>query len=136
MPFRASAMLLVACALVAQDRAPRFVSSPDVHGDRVVFTDLNNRVLLYSLNGQRMGQMFGGRPVVSRDNSRLVIEHAPGRLALYELPSLRKLDDFTFATRVLYAALSADGQQLLVVTDDQTLFMLGVTQSGVAKATN
>jgi hypothetical protein len=74
--------------------------------------------------------------VVSRDNSRLVIEHAPGRLALYELPSLRKLDDFTFATRVLYAALSADGQQLLVVTDDQTLFMLGVTQSGIAKATN
>ncbi|WP_243321506.1 S41 family peptidase [Geothrix sp. SG200] len=36
--FRASAVLLVACALVAQDRAPRFVSSPDVHGDRVVFT--------------------------------------------------------------------------------------------------
>jgi len=36
--FRASAVLLVACALVAQDRAPRFVSSPDVNGDRVVFT--------------------------------------------------------------------------------------------------
>ncbi|WP_257303870.1 S41 family peptidase [Geothrix campi] len=36
--FRASAVLFVACALVAQDRAPRFVSSPDVNGDRVVFT--------------------------------------------------------------------------------------------------
>jgi tricorn protease len=36
--FRASAVLLVACALVAQDHAPRFVSSPDVRGDRVVFT--------------------------------------------------------------------------------------------------
>lgn len=38
MPFRASAVLLVACALVAQDRAPRFVSSPDVRGEQVVFT--------------------------------------------------------------------------------------------------
>ncbi|HEY3270792.1 MAG TPA: hypothetical protein VGJ89_06220, partial [Geothrix sp.] len=36
--FRASAVFLVACALVAQERAPRFVSSPDVRGDRVVFT--------------------------------------------------------------------------------------------------
>jgi len=35
---RASALLFVAFALVAQDRAPRFVSSPDVRGDRVVFT--------------------------------------------------------------------------------------------------
>jgi tricorn protease len=36
--FRASAFVLVAFALVAQDRAPRFVSSPDVRGDQVVFT--------------------------------------------------------------------------------------------------
>ena len=35
---RLSALLLAACALVAQDRAPRFVSAPDVNGDRVVFT--------------------------------------------------------------------------------------------------
>ncbi|MBI1751971.1 MAG: PD40 domain-containing protein [Acidobacteria bacterium] len=35
---RASAVLLVTCALVAQERSPRFVSSPDVNGDRVVFT--------------------------------------------------------------------------------------------------
>ncbi|GLH72151.1 tricorn protease [Geothrix limicola] len=38
MRIRASALLLVAGALVAQDRVPRFVSSPDVNGDRVVFT--------------------------------------------------------------------------------------------------
>ncbi len=36
--FRVSAVLFAACALMAQDRSPRFVSSPDVHGDRVVFT--------------------------------------------------------------------------------------------------
>ena len=35
---RASAVLLVACALVAQERTPRFVSTPDVKGDRIVFT--------------------------------------------------------------------------------------------------
>jgi len=48
--FRASAVLLVACALVAQDRVPRFVSSPDVHGDRVVFT-WEDDLWLGSLNG-------------------------------------------------------------------------------------
>lgn len=36
--YRVSALLLSACVLVAQDHAPRFVSSPDVNGDRVVFT--------------------------------------------------------------------------------------------------
>ena len=36
--FRVPAFALVAFALVAQEHAPRFVSSPDVHGDRVVFT--------------------------------------------------------------------------------------------------
>lgn len=35
---RVSVLFLSACALVAQDRAPRFVSAPDVNGDRVVFT--------------------------------------------------------------------------------------------------
>ncbi len=35
---RLSAVLFAAWALVAQDRTPRFVSSPDVNGDRVVFT--------------------------------------------------------------------------------------------------
>ncbi len=35
---RIAAVLLAACALMAQGRAPRFVSSPDVLGDRVVFT--------------------------------------------------------------------------------------------------
>ncbi|MBK9796182.1 MAG: PD40 domain-containing protein [Holophagaceae bacterium] len=35
---RLTVLLLAACALLAQDRAPRFVSSPDVHGDRVAFT--------------------------------------------------------------------------------------------------
>lgn len=36
--FRVSALAFAALALVAQDRPPRFVSAPDVHGDRVVFT--------------------------------------------------------------------------------------------------
>ena len=36
--FRASLLLVLACGLVAQDRTPRFVSAPDVNGDRVVFT--------------------------------------------------------------------------------------------------
>ena len=36
--FRVPALLFAVCALMAQDRAPRFVSSPDVNGDRVVFT--------------------------------------------------------------------------------------------------
>ncbi|MDR3682205.1 MAG: S41 family peptidase [Geothrix sp.] len=36
--FRIPALLLAACALLAQERPPRFVSSPDVNGDRVVFT--------------------------------------------------------------------------------------------------
>lgn len=36
--FRVSAVLFAAYALMAQDHAPGFVGSPDVHGDRVVFT--------------------------------------------------------------------------------------------------
>jgi tricorn protease len=35
---RICTLLAAACALVAQDHSLRFVSAPDVHGDRVVFT--------------------------------------------------------------------------------------------------
>ena len=35
---RVAPLLLAACALVAQSHAPRFARSPDVSGDRVVFT--------------------------------------------------------------------------------------------------
>ena len=35
---RVATLFLAACALAAQSHAPRFASSPDVNGDRVVFT--------------------------------------------------------------------------------------------------
>lgn len=47
---RASLLCLVALALGAQERVPRFVSAPDVQGDRVVFT-WEDDLWLGSLNG-------------------------------------------------------------------------------------
>jgi hypothetical protein len=92
----------------------------------VVLTDSENRVLVYTRDGERIGQFFGSRPLVSRDGRLICLEREPGRLALYELPRLRSAGQLTFGTRVSYAAFAQDSQRLLVLTDDQNVFVLDV----------
>jgi hypothetical protein len=48
-------------------------------------------------------------------------------LIIYDLHSLKQINDLTFASRISAYLFSEDGKRLFVLTIDQTAFVLDVT---------
>lgn len=57
------------------------------------------------------------------------VRNQAGSLTIYELPSLRPRDEYRFGSPVATTAFSTDGNELLVVTDDQVAYRLKLTPS-------
>lgn len=106
------------------------------YGDRVVFVDSNSRLLIYSLKGERKGRLFGRQATLAKSGDVICLEREPGRLALYDLASLHKRDEFTFPSPLSYASFSDDGKRLLVLTDDQNVYVLDMGKAGSDLARN
>jgi hypothetical protein len=70
------------------------------------------------------GRLFGGKAALSPDGRRICLEQEPGRLALYDVDQLRRLDEMTFPERVVYSGFS-DDRRLVVMTADQTVYVFG-----------
>jgi WD40 repeat protein len=99
--------------------------SVEAAGDWLVVTDNLNRVLLYAVSsGERKAKWFGYHPELSRNGEQLCLANGRGRLVLYDLRTLKQGGDLSFANRVSAYAFSEDGKRLLVLTDDQTAFLL------------
>ena len=104
-------------------------------GDWLVVTDNRNRVLLYSIStGEQKAKWFGYRPEISRNGDRLCLANGRGHLVVYDLHTLKQSSEFSFANRISADLFSEDGKRLLVLTTDQTTFILDVT-GGSAAAT-
>jgi WD40 repeat protein len=104
----------------ASFRATKFLAARSM----LAMIDNHNRVLLYSHKGQRKGRLFGGEAAVSRDGRLLCLEREPGRLVLYDVDRLSQIDEMTFASGVVYAGFTDNSQYLVVLTADQTVFVL------------
>jgi hypothetical protein len=99
-----------------------------VEGDNVVIADSENRVLVYSLSsGEVRGRMFGGRFEVSGPGGLLCVETERGRVDLYDLNSLQKLQQYVFSYPVSLMAFSEDGERLFVLVANQVAFQLDVS---------
>jgi len=104
-------------------------------GDRVIVADTENRVLVYSLSdGELKGRIFGAHATVNSKNGLLCAENETGKLAIYELATMQKRDEFVFASPVSWAQFSPDGSKLLVLTANQTAFVLVPNASASASA--
>jgi beta-barrel assembly-enhancing protease len=102
-------------------------------GDWVVAADNQNRVLVYSLaSGEQKGKTFGARATVSRAGGLLAVENESGRLAVYDLATMEKRDEFGFTHPVALARFSADGKSLFALTTNQTAYVLDVSAAGRA----
>ena len=94
-------------------------------GDWVTLTDTQNRVLVYSLKtGELKGRAFGKSAAVSPANNLLCVENERGSLAVYDLKTMEKLDQFVFSSPVAAARFNMDGRQLFVLTSNQTAYIL------------
>jgi len=97
-------------------------------GDWLVVVDNANRVLLYSLStGELQAKWFGFAPRLSANGERLCLANGRGHLVLYDLRTLKKSSDLYFANPIAAHVFSADGKKLLVLTNDQTAFVVDVT---------
>lgn len=94
-------------------------------GDSVIITDTRNRVLVYSLStGEQKGRVFGGYATVSPVSKLLCVENETGKIAVYDLESMEKRDEFSFSNPISMLRFSRDGSRLFVLTIAQTVYIL------------
>ncbi len=96
--------------------------------DFLVVTDRTDRILVFSLSGgQLVGHTFGLNPVFAKDASLMSVEDGPGVLSIYDLPSLKKVDQFFFCDPISAVEFCDGGKQLFVLTADQNAYLLELT---------
>ncbi|HEU4833271.1 MAG TPA: M48 family metalloprotease, partial [Pyrinomonadaceae bacterium] len=101
------------------------VSNIFAAGDSVIVTDTQNRVLVYSLKtGEQKGRVFGAYATVSQASKLLCVENESGKLAVYDLETMEKRDDFIFTRPISMLRFSQDGKRLFVLTVAQTVYIL------------
>ncbi|HEU5131495.1 MAG TPA: hypothetical protein VFT26_05295, partial [Pyrinomonadaceae bacterium] len=97
-------------------------------GDSVIVTDTRNRVLVYSLKtGEQKGRVFGAYATVSQASKLLCVENESGKLAVYDLETMEKRDEFIFTRPISMLRFSQDGKRLFVLTVAQTVYILDVS---------
>ncbi len=106
-------------------------------GDWVIAADTNNRVLIYSLKtGRQRGRVFGAFATVAESTGFLCVENEIGKLAVYNLATMEKLDELVFSSPISLLRFSAEGKRLVVMTSNQYVYTIDVAQSANAKAVN
>lgn len=94
-------------------------------GDWVIIADSMNRVLIYSLKtGEQKGKVFGGFATVAPKGGLLCVENESGKLAIYDLRTLEKREQFVFSSPVALVRFSEDGRKLFVLTSNQTAYVM------------
>ena len=97
-------------------------------GDSVIITDTENRVLVYSLaTGEQKGRVFGGYATVSPISKLLCVENETGKIAVYDLETMEKRDEFSFSNPISMLRFNRDGSRLFVLTIAQTVYILDVS---------
>lgn len=97
-------------------------------GDRVAVSDNQNRTLVYSLaSGQQLGKVFGSWAALSAAGNLLCVASKDGLLELYDLTSFEKRQQYSFGGRLSLVRFSPDGKHLLVLTANQTVYLLDVS---------
>ena len=92
-------------------------------GDWVIVSDSENRTRVYSLStGEQKAVFFGAQSMLSTVAGILLVENETGRVNVYDLKSLEKRAELTFAYRLSAMSFSNDGKRLLVLTANQMVY--------------
>ena len=96
-------------------------------GDRVLVSDTNGRLLVYSLKtGEQKAAIPGNVLAISDDGAKMLVQDGKEKADLYELSDLHALSHFEFPSPVVHAEFSAAGDSIGVLTGDQTIYRLKV----------
>jgi WD40 repeat protein len=104
--------------------------------DTVLVGDSINRTLVYSLkSGAQKGKILGNPRAISNDGSKMLIETSKGAADLYDIGTLKILTHFTFPSRIVHAEFTAEGNKLMVLTADQSVYQINVEGASAGSQT-
>jgi WD40 repeat protein len=96
--------------------------------DLVLVADSENRILLYSLKtGEQKGRVFGDYATVSPSGKLLCVTNENGKLDIYKLADMQRVEQFVFTGSVTLVEFSEDGKKLLVLTSNQTVHVFDIS---------
>jgi WD40 repeat protein len=101
------------------------VENANADGDWVALETSDDRVITFSLlSGQENAHVFGSDPVLSSVSGLFAVSTATGEVNVYKLNGGAPHRHFGFPATIAYKKFSPDGNRLLVVTRDQTAYVL------------
>lgn len=92
--------------------------------DWLVLYDSFGRTLVYSLKSGKCTGKFFGRPRNISTTGTLVVQHTPGRLAIYDLGSMKKTHELVFSFPVSDTQFTRDGKKLILLTNNQVVYVV------------
>lgn len=115
----------VGAAFVKTDLGADTFESVFSEGDWLVLATKNRRVSVIALStGAQVAQENGYLPAISSAAGLLTFADNAGHLTVVDLKTPGKQREYTFPKNVAYSHFSADGKRLLVMTEDQTVYVL------------
>lgn len=94
-------------------------------GDRLILVKDQLRVTLFSISRNEMiARLSGGLATASAESNLLVLEEAPGILAVCDLTTGKELTELRFKEQIVFARFSADGHRLLALSEQQGAYVL------------
>jgi hypothetical protein len=123
-------------ALVQTGAAPGSFDSAFSEGDWLVLEKDERRVMVISLStGEQILEEPGYVPAISAQAALLAVTADAGHLTLYDLNARNQKSRYEFPQQIAYMHFSAHGKRLLVVTEDQEVYILDLV-SGAASPTH
>lgn len=117
----------IGAALVQTSAGPDTFDSVFSEGDWLVMAKDGRRVSVVSLStGADVAQETGYLPAISPEAGLLSVAGDSGNLTITDLKAPAQKRQYTFPSNVAYSHFSADGKRLLVMTEDQTVYVLDV----------
>jgi WD40 repeat protein len=118
----------IGAAFVPEGAGPESFTSAFSEGDWLILVKDGTRITALSLStGAEQLHVTAAIPTISAEAGMLSASQEGGRLLLYDLKTGTKRDIYTFPFDVLYSRFSTDGKRLLVLTEDQMVYILDVT---------
>ena len=120
---------MAGAALVQTGAEAASFDSAFSEGDWLVLEKNGRSAMVFSLStGEQVVQETGYAPAISAASGLLSITTDGGRLELYDLKARAKKFGYDFPQEIAYSHFSTDGKRLLVLTEDQTVYVLDLTK--------
>jgi hypothetical protein len=114
-----------------------FITKATAAGDFLILEDNHDRTLVYSLGtGMEKGRAFGRLRTVSDASGMICLESLPGELEVYDLATMSKSDQLSFAHNISSVDFVENGKRLFVLTSDQSAYLVQYANSPKITAAN